>query len=110
MALNVKDLSRLSKADNSMVKWKSSVKISDRYSMNELREKLKLRSVQEYIKSCRLKWFGQLTRMNDEHWPKIMLNYNVAGAYHRGRPKIDGHNNINGDMKSLKINAELAFD
>ena len=48
--------------------------------------------------------------MNDEHWPKIMLNYNVAGTYHRGRPKIDGHNNINGDMKSLKINAELAFD
>ena len=47
---NVKDLSRLSKADNLMVKWICSVKISDRYSMNELREKLKFSSVQEHIK------------------------------------------------------------
>ena len=43
--LNVKDLSRLSKADNSMVRWLCSVKISEQYSMNELREKLKLKKV-----------------------------------------------------------------
>ena len=85
--LNVKDLSRLSKADNLMVRWICSVKISDQYPMNELREKLEIRSVQEHIKLCHLIWYCHLTRMNDEHWPKIMLNYNVAGAYPEGRPK-----------------------
>ena len=64
--LNVKDLSRLSKADNSMMRWICSVKISDWYSMNELREKLELKSVQDHIKSCCLIWFGHLAKMNDE--------------------------------------------
>ena len=93
-----------------MLRWKCSVKISDRYSMNELREKLKLRSVQEHVKSSCLRWFGHLTRMNDERWPKIMLNYSAAGANPRGRPKKRWLDNINNDMKSLKINAEVAFD
>ena len=39
-----------------------------------------------------------------------MLNYNVAGAYSRGRPKKLWLDNIKNDMKSLKISAELAFD
>ena len=73
--------------------------------MNELREKLKLRSVQVYIKLYRLRWFVHLTIMNDERWPEIMLNYNVAGAYPRGRPKKRWLDNIKNDMKSLKINA-----
>ena len=85
--LNVKDLLRLSKQDNLMVRWICSVKISERYSMNKLREKLKLRSVQEHIKLCCLRWFGHLTRINDECWPKIMLNYNRAGACPRRHPK-----------------------
>lgn len=39
-----------------------------------------------------------------------MLNYNVAGAYTRGRPKKKRWlDNINNNMKSLKITAELSF-
>ena len=79
--------------------------------MNELREKLKLKSVQEHIKLCHLKWFGHLTRTNDRSWPKIkiMLNYNVAGVYPRdGLKKKRWLDNINNNMKSLKINALLA--
>ena len=40
--LNVKDLLRLPNADNSTVRWIYSVKISDRYSKHELKEKLKV--------------------------------------------------------------------
>ena len=87
-----------------------SVKLSDRHSMKDLREKLKLRNVQEHIESCRLRWFGHVTRMDDERWPKSMLNYNVAGAYPRGRPKKRWMDNVRKDMKSLNINAELAVD
>ena len=93
-----------------MVRWICSVKLSDRHSVKDLREKLKLRSVQEHIESCRLRWFGHVTRMDDERWPKSMLNYNVAGAYPRGRPKKRWMDNVRKDMKSLNINAELALD
>ena len=48
--------------------------------MNKLREKQKLQSVQEHTKLCCLQWFGYLKRINDKCWPKIMPNYNVAGA------------------------------
>ena len=78
--------------------------------MKELREKLKLRSVQDDIKPCRLRWFGHLTRMSNELWPKTMLNCNVAGAYPKEHPKKRWLGNISNGMKSLKINAELAFD
>ena len=48
--------------------------------------------------------------MKNERWTKIMLNYNVAGAYTRGRPKKKRWlDNINNNMKSLKITAELSF-
>ena len=39
-----------------------------------------------------------------------MLIYNAAEAYLRGCPKKHWLGNINNDMKSLKINAEMAFD
>ena len=70
--LYVKHLLRLSKVDNSMVRWICSVKIP---------------SVQEHIQLCHLTWFGHLTIMNIGHLPKIMLNYNVAGAYLKSHPK-----------------------
>ena len=60
--------------------------------MKDLREKLKLKSVHDQIESSRLRWFGHVTRMDEERWPKSMLNYNAAGAYPSGRPKktMDG--------------------
>ena len=48
--------------------------------------------------------------MDDERWPKSLLNCNVAGAYPRGRPKKRWMGNVRKDMKSLNINAELALD
>ena len=39
-----------------------------------------------------------------------MLYYNVLGAYRSGHPKKKTMDNINNNIKSLKINAELAFD
>ena len=93
-----------------MMRWICSVKLSDSHSVKDLREKLKLRSVQEHIESCQLRWFGHVTRMGDECWPKSMLNYNVAGAYPRGHPKKLWTDNVRKDMKSLNKNAELALD
>ena len=78
--------------------------------MNELREKLKLTSVQEHIKLCHLRWYGHLTRMSNDHWPKIILKYKVAGLYPKGCPKKRWLDNLNNSMRSQKINAELAFD
>ena len=48
--------------------------------------------------------------MDDERWPKSMLNYNVADAYPRGRPKKRWMGNVRKDMNSLNVNAELALD
>ena len=39
-----------------------------------------------------------------------MLDFNVEGAYPRGRPKKRWMENINNDMKTLNINADLALD
>ena len=93
-----------------MVKWICSVKISGQYSKKKLRKKLELRRIQEHIKLYHFRWFDHLTWMNDECWPKIMLNYNIAGAYPRSCLKKEWLGNINNDMKTLKINTLLAFN
>ena len=47
--------------------------------------------------------------MDNERWPKT-INYNVAGAYPKGCPKKRWLDNINNDMKSLKLNTKLVFE
>ena len=47
--------------------------------------------------------------MDSERWPKT-INYNVAGAYLKGCPKKQWLDNINNDMKSLKLNTKLVFE
>ena len=59
----IEDLSRLT--DNLILRGICYVKLSDQYSIKQLREKLKLRNVKEHMKECCLRWFGHLIRKQE---------------------------------------------
>ena len=44
-------------------------------------------SIEDVIRYNRLRWFGHLRRMDEEKWPRKILNFLVNGGYPRGHPK-----------------------
>ena len=48
--------------------------------------------------------------MNEEKWPRKILNFEVNGSYPRGRPKKRWFDNIRSDLVKLQLSTSLALD
>ena len=107
-AVKVENINRLTRNDNSMIRWTSSAKLSDRKSMSELRHFLGLLGVAEVVRWGRLRWYGHLMRMNPDNWPREILDYQIEGSYSHGRPSKRWLDCINDDLKHLNVDAPLA--
>ena len=61
-----------------MIRWMCGVSLNDKVSILELRNRMRLDSVREYIQHRRLQWFGHLERMKVDAWSSkcrdIMVN------------------------------------
>ena len=44
-------------------------------------------SIEDVIRYNSLRWFGHLQRMDEEKWPRKILNFEVNGSYPWGHPK-----------------------
>ena len=53
---------------------------------------------------------GHLRRMDEEKWPRKILNFEVNGSYPRGRPKKRWFDNIRSDLDKLRMSTSLALD
>ena len=70
----------------------------------EMYSRLNIRcSIIDRIQSKRLRYFGHLTRMQDERYPKIACNGYVRGVRKRGRPKKPWIDVIREDCKALNM-------
>ena len=73
-----------------MVRWICSVKLCEKIPMPDLRTCMGISSIKNVIRYNRLRWFGHLQRIDEEKWPRKILNFEVNGSYPRGRPKKNG--------------------
>ena len=55
--------------------------------MSALRTRTGISNIEDVIRYNRLRWFGHLKRMDEEKWPRKILNFEVNGSYPRGSPK-----------------------
>lgn len=53
----------------------------------DIRDRLGVSSVEEAVRESRLRWFGQVQRMQDDRLPKKILAAEVLGRRGRGRPR-----------------------
>ena len=67
-------------------------------------------SIKDIIRYNRLRWFGHLQRMDEEKWPRKILNFEVNGSYSRGGPKKKWFDNIGSDLDKLRLSTSLAQD
>lgn len=106
--VNVKDVSRITRNDNAMLRWIASVKLSDRVPTVELHSRLGLKSIGEVVQTRRLRWYGHVLRCDDDWWPKKILEFDVPGKFLKGRPRKRWLENIQRDMKSKNLTDDVA--
>ena len=77
--------------------------------MAVMRGRLGILPLDDIMRRGRLRWFGHISRMEENHWQWRMLSFEAEGKY-LGRPKKHWIENIKADMKSLNISEDLAAD
>ena len=107
--MTVEDTSRLVSNDNAMIRWICSSKIMDNTPMAVLRDRLGLFSLDVILRRWRQRWFGHISRMEENNWQKQIMSFEIEGKHH-GRPKKRWIENIKADMKILNIREELTND
>ena len=70
-----------------MVRWMCGVKLKDRLSSKELRERLGIDDIALVLQQNMLRWYGHVLRKDDDDWVKKCMEYEVEGPRPRRRPK-----------------------
>jgi len=65
------------------------VKLKDRVSNKELRERLLIVDITSLLQQNRLRWYGHVLRKDDNDWVKKCMEYEVVGSRPRGRPRLE---------------------
>jgi len=99
----------LQRAEMRMVRWMCGVKLKDRLTSKELREKLGIDDISLVLQQIRLRWYGHVLRKDDDNWVKKCMEYEFQGPRPRGRPKRTYREVVREDCQARKMK-ENAMD
>jgi len=77
----------LQRAEIRIVRWMCGVKLKDRLSSKELRERLGIDDIALVLQQNRLRWYGHVLQKDYDDLVKKCMEYEVQGSRPRGRPK-----------------------
>ncbi|XP_057295443.1 uncharacterized protein LOC130623915 [Hydractinia symbiolongicarpus] len=106
-AVKQEDLDRLERNDMRMVRWMCNASLRDRKSSDELRSRLSLCRIKDFIQIRRLNWLGHLERMEEDNWVRKCRDLIVPGAKPRGRPRKTWQEVIRTDLIERKLSLDL---
>ena len=78
--------------------------------MSDLITCMGISSIEDVIRYNYLFWFGCLELMDEEKWPRKILNFEVNGSYLWGHPKKKWFDNIRSGLDKLRLSTSLAQD
>jgi len=93
-----------------VVRWMCNVKVKDRVSSKELRERLGIDDIILILQQNRLRWYGHVLRKEDNDWVKKCMEYEVEGFRPRGRLKRTWREVVHKDCQARSLNIEDAID
>ena len=105
VGLNEEDVIRLERNDVMIVRWMCNVSLEEMISPEELRTRLKLKSVRECLQHRRMEWFGLLERKEESVWSSKGKTFKVSESFPRGRPSKSKMYK----SKNIKIQKRLLF-
>ena len=97
------DVIRLKRSDARMVIWISNGRPDDRISAEELRTRLKLKNMREYLWDRKLQWFGHLESMEESAWSSKCRTFKSSGSFLSGQPGKTWNEVIRSDLKKGKL-------
>ena len=86
------------------------IKVKDRVLSKELKDRLRLNDIISVRQQNRLQWYGHVLWKEDNDWVKKCMEYEVAGARLRRRPKKTWTEVVQKDCQACKLNREDAMD
>ena len=93
-AIKVDDIHWLVRNDKAMVRWICCAKLCEKIPMSDLITQvlryLGISNIKNDIRYNHLRWFGHLQHMDEEKWPRKILNFEVNGSYSRVTKRKDG--------------------
>ena len=67
-------------------------------------------SIEDVIRYNCFRWFGHLKRVDEEKWPRMVLNFEINDSYSWDRPKKRWFDNIICDLDKLQLLTSLALN
>ena len=104
------DITRMERAEMSMVRWMCGVSLKDRIRNEDLRDRLGIRGVGEMVEVGRLRWFGHLERKDMDDMVSACRRVEVEGKRRVGRPLKTWEEGVRNSMRKCGVDAEMAKD
>ena len=101
---------KLDVAEMRILRWMSGVTKMDRIRNERIRGTTKVGEISKKVQESRLKWYGHVSRREDEYVGKRVLGMEVPGKRRRGRPKRRWMDNIRNDLSERGLSEEDAQD
>ena len=86
------------------------VTLRDKVTSVDIRQELRVSSIQEKVREMRLRWYGHMQRMEENNEVRAVGNMRVPGKRPRGRPRGRWMDCVRRDMQALRITPEDAQD
>ena len=97
---------KLDVAEMRMLRWMSGVTKMDRIRNERIRGTTKVGEISKEVQESRLKWYGHVSRREDEYVGKRVMGMEVPGKRRRGRPKRRWLDSIRNDLSERGLSGE----
>ena len=109
-AMTSEQMGRFERTEMRMVRWMCGVSLRDKFTSDELRERMGIEPVLDFVKRSRLRWMGHVLRKSDDDEVKKCFELEIPGKGMRGRPKKTWRQVLERDMKEVGLKKEDADD
>ena len=101
---------KLDVAEMKMLRWMNGVTKLDRIRNERIRGTTKMGEISKKVQESRLKWYGHVSRRENEYVGNIVMGMEVPGKRRRGRPKRRWLNSIRNNLSERELSEEDAQD
>jgi len=102
-ALRKKEERLLETTEMKMLRRIKGVTLRDKERSKDIRRELRIDSITWKIRQIRMRWFGHVTRMEDDNQVKKVMCMEISGKRSRGRPERRWSDNIQSDLKEFGL-------